>query len=98
MTFKAETIKELSKKVDTLISVFGDDIKISASGCASAKIHSSGGQRVLDSEYQTEYFNDDVIYHLSFKAGVVIEKCTFIWSTFSIKEISNLSFTVKENV
>lgn len=98
MHFQAKTIKELSKKVDALISVFGDDIKILASGYASAKIHSTGGQRVLDSEYQTEYFNDDAIYHLSFKAGVVVEKCTFVWSTFSMKEISNLTFTVKQDL
>jgi hypothetical protein len=96
MHFQAKTIKELSKKVDALISIFGDDIKILASGYASAKIHTSAGQRVLDSEYQIEYFNEDVIYHLSFKSGVVIEKCTFVWSTFSINDILNLTFTVKQ--
>ena len=97
MNFKATTIKDLSKKVDALINIFGDDIKITVSGSASAKIHSTGGQRVIDSKYKTEYFNDDTIYHQSFKAGVIIEKCTFIWNTFSTKEISNLSFTVKQN-
>ena len=96
MNFKANTIKELSKKVNALISIFGNDIKITVSGFASAKIHSTDGNRVFDSKYETEYFNDDIIYHHSFKAGVIIEKCTFVWNTFSTKEISNLSFTVKQ--